>query len=112
MLYGNREADLIIKTLHCYCRHHSQRRKSLVLNACTVYLNLNGLSLFYKATNEVVTRVPEATQDEMQAAVDSCKRAYKSWSKTTVLTRQQVMFNFQNLIKHNLVHIWRVHVVW
>lgn len=57
------------------------------------------------ATNEVVTRVPEATQDEMQAAVDSCKRAYKSWSKTTVLTRQQVMFNFQNLIKHNLKDI-------
>jgi len=28
MLYGNREADLIIKTLHCYCHHRSQRRKS------------------------------------------------------------------------------------
>lgn len=54
------------------------------------------------ATNEVVTRVPEATQDEMQAAVDSCKEAFKSWSNTTILTRQQIMFNFQNLIKTNI----------
>lgn len=53
-----------------------------------------------------MTRVPEATQDEMQAAVDSCKRAYETWSKTTVLTRQQVMFNFQNLIKDNLVSLF------
>ncbi|CAC5363861.1 mmsA [Mytilus coruscus] len=57
------------------------------------------------ATMEVVTRVPEATRDEMETAVESCKKAYETWSKTTVLTRQQVMFNLQNLIKANLKDI-------
>lgn len=57
------------------------------------------------ATNEVVTRVPEATQDEMEAAVASCKRAFESWSQTTILTRQQIMFKFQNLIRENLSDI-------
>ena len=56
-----------------------------------------------KATNEVITRVPESTPEEMQAAVNSCKEAYKTWQDTTILTRQQIMFEFQALIKKNLV---------
>lgn len=39
------------------------------------------IDLHDPATNEVVTRVPKCTQDEMQAAVDSSKRAFKSWSQ-------------------------------
>ncbi|XP_066282832.1 probable methylmalonate-semialdehyde/malonate-semialdehyde dehydrogenase [acylating], mitochondrial [Branchiostoma lanceolatum] len=54
------------------------------------------------ATNEVVTRVPKSTQAEMQAAVDAAKAAFSSWSETTILTRQQVMFKFQQLIKENM----------
>ncbi|XP_046582024.1 LOW QUALITY PROTEIN: probable methylmalonate-semialdehyde dehydrogenase [acylating], mitochondrial [Haliotis rubra] len=57
------------------------------------------------ATNEVVTRVPECTQDEMNAAVASATEAFKSWSQTTILTRQQIMFRFQQLIKDNLKNI-------
>ncbi|EDO49573.1 predicted protein, partial [Nematostella vectensis] len=54
------------------------------------------------ATNEVITRVPECTQDEMQAAVDAAAAAFPSWSETSVLTRQQIMFNLQHLIKKNM----------
>ncbi|XP_071548684.1 probable methylmalonate-semialdehyde/malonate-semialdehyde dehydrogenase [acylating], mitochondrial [Panulirus ornatus] len=54
------------------------------------------------ATNEVVTRVPKTTQNEMQAAVDAAKVAFKSWSETSVLTRQQVMFKYQEIIKKNI----------
>ncbi|KAK6182672.1 hypothetical protein SNE40_010300 [Patella caerulea] len=54
------------------------------------------------ATNELVTRVPESTRDEMEAAVASAQDAFRSWSQTTVLTRQQIMFKFQQLIKDNL----------
>lgn len=57
------------------------------------------------ATNEVVTRVPKATQDEMNAAVNAAKNAFKTWSQTTVLTRQQHMFHLQNLIKRDLKKI-------
>lgn len=54
------------------------------------------------ATNEMVIRVPEATQAEMQAAVDAAKQAFPKWAETTVLTRQQIMFRFQQLIKDNM----------
>lgn len=63
------------------------------------------IDLHNPATNEVITRVPEATQDEMASAVASCKAAFKEWSQTTVLTRQQMMFKFQQLIKDNLSEI-------
>ena len=46
--------------------------------------------------------MPKATQAEMQSAVDAAKEAFKTWSRTSVLTRQQIMFNFQNIIKKNM----------
>ncbi|XP_069183736.1 probable methylmalonate-semialdehyde/malonate-semialdehyde dehydrogenase [acylating], mitochondrial isoform X2 [Procambarus clarkii] len=52
--------------------------------------------------NQIVTRVPKATQGEMQAAVDAAKAAFKTWSETSVLTRQQVMFKYQQIIKNNI----------
>ncbi|XP_059160310.1 methylmalonate-semialdehyde dehydrogenase [acylating], mitochondrial-like [Physella acuta] len=57
------------------------------------------------ATNEVVTRVPESTQAEMEAAVAAAKAAFPSWSRTTALSRQQIMFRLQDLIKQNLKKI-------
>lgn len=54
------------------------------------------------ATNELVTRVPKCTKDEMQAAVDSSKRAFKTWSQTSILTRQQVMLRLQQIIRANM----------
>jgi malonate-semialdehyde dehydrogenase (acetylating)/methylmalonate-semialdehyde dehydrogenase len=54
------------------------------------------------ATNEVVTRVPCTTQDEMESAVAAAKEAFKTWKNTSVLTRQQIMFKLQNLIRSNM----------
>ncbi|XP_052275637.1 methylmalonate-semialdehyde dehydrogenase [acylating], mitochondrial-like isoform X3 [Dreissena polymorpha] len=44
----------------------------------------------------------------MQAAVDSCKKTFKTWSQSTVLTRQQCMFKFQQLIKDNIKELARL----
>ena len=60
------------------------------------------------ATNQVVTQVPQATNDEMNEAVASAKEAYASWSKTSPLARQQIMFKYQALIKDNLADIARL----
>ena len=38
----------------------------------------------------------------MQDAVDAAKKAFHAWSDTSVLTRQQCMFRFQQLIKDNI----------
>lgn len=54
------------------------------------------------ATNQVVTRIPKCTQSEMESAVASSKAAFKSWGQTSILTRQQIMFRLQQLIKNNM----------
>lgn len=56
-----------------------------------------------QATNEVITRVPKATTEEMEAAVNAAQTAFKTWSRTSILTRQQTMFKLQDLIKKNTV---------
>jgi malonate-semialdehyde dehydrogenase (acetylating)/methylmalonate-semialdehyde dehydrogenase len=53
------------------------------------------------ATNNLVTRVPQMTDAEMRAVVESAERAFKSWRNTTVLARQQIMFRFVQLIREN-----------
>ena len=53
------------------------------------------------ATQQIVTRVPETTYEEMVAAVDSSKEAFKTWKNTTLLTRQQIMFRLAALIREN-----------
>lgn len=57
----------------------------------------------FQATQDVLTRVPESTNEEMLAAVASAKEAFKTWSKTSILARQQTMFRFQHRIRDNMV---------
>lgn len=52
-----------------------------------------------------MSKVPKCTQDEMEYAVESSKAAFKSWSKTSVMKRQQIMFRYQEIIKANMVHL-------
>jgi len=57
------------------------------------------------ATNQVVTRVPQCTALEMEQAVESAKAAGRSWSQSSPLARQQIMFKYQQLIKEHLEDI-------
>jgi malonate-semialdehyde dehydrogenase (acetylating)/methylmalonate-semialdehyde dehydrogenase len=59
------------------------------------------IDLYDPATNNLVTRVPQNTDEELKAAVASAEKAYKSWRQTTVLARQQIMFRFVQLIREN-----------
>eukprot|EP01116_Phalansterium_solitarium_P005407 TRINITY_DN16_c0_g1_i1.p1 TRINITY_DN16_c0_g1~~TRINITY_DN16_c0_g1_i1.p1 ORF type:complete len:526 (-),score=119.20 TRINITY_DN16_c0_g1_i1:139-1716(-) len=60
------------------------------------------------ATQEVVTRVPEATQEEMRSAVDAAQRAFKTWGETPISSRVRIMFNFQQLIVKNQEELAKV----
>ncbi|KAF9518264.1 hypothetical protein BS47DRAFT_1371108 [Hydnum rufescens UP504] len=53
------------------------------------------------ATQTLLTRVPETTSAEFEQAVDAAAQAYKSWSKTSVLTRQKFLMDFQQAIRDN-----------
>lgn len=57
------------------------------------------IDLHDPATNHLVTRVPQSTPEELTAAVDAAEAAFKTFKNTTVLTRQQIAFNFVRLIR-------------
>nr|XP_023020819.1 probable methylmalonate-semialdehyde dehydrogenase [acylating], mitochondrial [Leptinotarsa decemlineata] len=57
------------------------------------------------ATNNLVTKVPLSTKAEMESAVESAKNAFSSWSKTSVLTRQQLMLKLQAVLRRDMKKI-------
>ncbi|KAI1499642.1 Aldehyde/histidinol dehydrogenase [Biscogniauxia marginata] len=59
------------------------------------------IELYDPATNNLVTRVPQMTDAELRAAVDSAQKAFPAWRNTSVLARQQIMFKFVGLIREN-----------
>jgi len=59
------------------------------------------IDLFDPATNNLVTRVPQNTHQEMTAAVDSAEKAFPAWKATSVLARQQIMFKYVALIREH-----------
>jgi malonate-semialdehyde dehydrogenase (acetylating)/methylmalonate-semialdehyde dehydrogenase len=58
----------------------------------------------YVSTLQVVARVPKATEAEMLQAVASAKEAFKTWSQLSILSRQQVMFRYQDIVRRNMVN--------
>lgn len=53
------------------------------------------------ATNQIVNRVPQTTQNELKAAVESAEKAYSSWKAVSLLSRQQFLFRYVSLIRDN-----------
>lgn len=60
------------------------------------------IEVYDPATNNVITRVPQMTTAELQAAVSSAQKAFLAWRDTSVISRQRVMFKFVDLIKQNM----------
>ncbi|KAJ2372523.1 hypothetical protein IW150_004078 [Coemansia sp. RSA 2607] len=54
------------------------------------------------ATQEVVTRVPKSTAKELEEAAHSAALAFKTWRRTSVLTRQRKMLDLQHAIRGNM----------
>ncbi|KAL7781782.1 aldehyde dehydrogenase [Trichoderma afarasin] len=63
--------------------------------------SMNFIPVHDPATNNLVTRVPMMTGDELQLAIESAQNAFSSWSKTSIIARQQIMFRYVGLIKEN-----------
>jgi malonate-semialdehyde dehydrogenase (acetylating)/methylmalonate-semialdehyde dehydrogenase len=59
------------------------------------------IDLFDPATNNLVTRVPQSTNAELKAAVDSAQKAFPAWRANTLFARQQIMFKYVALIREN-----------
>ncbi|KAL2358160.1 Aldehyde/histidinol dehydrogenase [Cryomyces antarcticus] len=59
------------------------------------------IDLHDPATNNLVTRVPQSTDAELKAAVESAQKAFPAWKAQSVLARQQVMFKYVALIRQH-----------
>ncbi|KAH9937058.1 methylmalonate-semialdehyde dehydrogenase [Fomitopsis serialis] len=53
------------------------------------------------ATQTLLTRVPETTSSEFDQAVSAASQAYKTWSRSSVLTRQRFVLELQHLLRKN-----------
>src|SRR5271156_5740132 len=60
------------------------------------------MDLLDPATNNLVTRVPQSTTEELQAAVRSAEKAFPAWRATSIMRRQQVLFRLTALIRENM----------
>ena len=54
------------------------------------------------ATQEVLARVPFATQDEINAAIASAAEAFKTWKNTPIGARARIMLKLQELIRRDM----------
>ncbi|NUN62988.1 MAG: CoA-acylating methylmalonate-semialdehyde dehydrogenase, partial [Burkholderiaceae bacterium] len=57
------------------------------------------------ATQQVLARVPFATQNEIDAAVASAKAAFKTWKKTPIGARARIFLKYQQLIRENMAEL-------
>ncbi|CAI2187154.1 6226_t:CDS:2 [Funneliformis geosporum] len=81
-------------------RRYSPDRTRLFINGEFVESKTdNWIPVYNPATNELVTHVPETTPQELKDAAESAAEAFKSWRKTSILTRQQILLDLQLLIR-------------
>jgi malonate-semialdehyde dehydrogenase (acetylating)/methylmalonate-semialdehyde dehydrogenase len=59
------------------------------------------IDLHDPATNNLVTRVPQSTNEELKAAVESAQKAFPAWRATSIMARQQILFKFTSLIREH-----------
>ncbi len=59
------------------------------------------LDVLNPATQEVVARVPIATEQEITAAITSAQQAFTTWSKVSLTQRMRIMLTFQQLVRES-----------
>lgn len=59
------------------------------------------LDVHNPATQEVVSRTPKSTPEELQAAVDAASNAFKTWSVQPIGVRARIMLKYQELIRRD-----------
>ena len=59
------------------------------------------MDVYDPSKGELIAQAPCCTKEEMEAVLNAAQEAYKTWSKTPVIARTQILFRFRDLvIKH------------
>jgi len=56
-----------------------------------------------QATQELVGKVPQSTNDEFNAAVKNAKETFKTWKEVPISSRVRNMLKYQDLLKTHQV---------
>ncbi|MER1974141.1 MAG: CoA-acylating methylmalonate-semialdehyde dehydrogenase, partial [Psychrobacter alimentarius] len=54
------------------------------------------------ATQEVIAKVPQSTDDEINQAVAAAQTAFQTWRKTPITTRARIFLKYQSLIREHM----------
>lgn len=85
--------------------HHDINLPFETYNFVNNELRTSGATKFYDvndpATDSIVTRTPQSTEDELKAAVNAAKSAFLEWGQTSLLHRQQFMLRFVAVLRQN-----------
>ncbi|WP_201594151.1 CoA-acylating methylmalonate-semialdehyde dehydrogenase [Psychrobacter vallis] len=54
------------------------------------------------ATQEVIAKVPQTTNDEINQAVAAAQTAFQTWRKTPITTRARIFLKYQELIRDHM----------
>lgn len=54
------------------------------------------------ATQEVIAKVPQTTDDEINQAVAAAQTAFQTWRKTPITTRARIFLKYQALIREHM----------
>lgn len=57
------------------------------------------------ATQEVISKVPDSTEEEFNLAVSNSKQAFTSWRNIPLLTRQRYMTDYAKILRDNAKNI-------
>ncbi|MGE6795041.1 CoA-acylating methylmalonate-semialdehyde dehydrogenase [Psychrobacter okhotskensis] len=54
------------------------------------------------ATQEVIAKVPQTTDDEINQAIAAAQKAFQTWRKTPITTRARIFLKYQALIRDHM----------
>ncbi len=60
------------------------------------------MDVYNPSTGEIIAKAPCCTEDEVEHAIESAKKAYITWSATPVLKRVQILYRVRDLIIEHL----------
>ena len=60
------------------------------------------------ATQKVIAKVPQTTDDEINQAVAAAKAAFQTWRKTPITTRARIFLRYQALIREHMDELAKI----
>jgi len=64
--------------------------------------------IYNPATGQVIAKLPMGNSSDLDKAVNAAELAFKSWSKTSITRRSQVLFKYKELLESNREELTRL----